>query len=114
MVSRELVDEAWDGTKEFAHFDTDGNLVGLEWKTDVESVIDANKRAQNDGTRGYGKTREWKHVASIPPAILMEYAMKRFGASAQALAFVNTREGFDDVVKKMINDPDYRWLRTDA
>lgn len=113
MSERVLVDETYDGTREFAHFDADGNLVSLQWQTDVESVIDANKRAQNDGTRGYGETREWKQVASIPTAILMDYALKRFGHTPQALAFVNTREGFDDVVKKLLKDPDYRWLRTD-
>lgn len=114
MTDRLLVDEAYDGTQEIAHFDSDGNLVGLEWTNpDVEAVIDSNKRAQNDGTKGWGKSREWRQIASIPPALLLSYATKRFGANPQALAFVNTREGFDDVVKKMLADPDYRWLRTD-
>jgi hypothetical protein len=113
-AARELVDVAWDGTHEFAHFDSDGNLVGIEYKADVEGAIDANKRAQTDGTRGWSKSREMRRIASIPPAILLKFATDRCGNSVEALKFINTREGFKEIVLKMTRDPDYRWLRTDV
>jgi hypothetical protein len=48
MASRVLVDVAFDGTEEYAHFDGDGSLCGLEWSADVEAVVEANKRRQTD------------------------------------------------------------------
>jgi hypothetical protein len=113
MASGELVDEAFDGTREFAHFDADGNLVALQWQSDVEPVIEANKRAQTNGTRGWSASREWRHVASIPPALLLKFATERCGNSPGALRFINSREGFEEIILKMTRDPDYRWLRTD-
>ena len=109
MNDRVLVDEAWDGTTEHAHFDAAGNLLALEWSCDVEPVIEANKRDQSAGNRGFGPTRELKRIASIPPAILLQWAADR-GVPPW---FINTREGFDEIVMRMLRDPDYRWLRTD-
>src|SRR4051812_24676440 len=98
MSARELVDQAWDGTREYAHFDADGNLTGLEWKADVEAVIEANRRAQTSGARGYGASRELKHVAAIPPVLLLQWAAEK----GVPPAFLNTREGFDEIVLRMI------------
>ena len=108
-----LVDEAFDGTRELAHFDSDGNLQALQWVNDVEPVIEANKRAQSAGNKGFGPTREWQHVAAIPPALMLAWAAERLGHSPQALAFINSREGFEEIALRMIRDPDYRWLRRD-
>lgn len=111
---RRLVDIDANGVHEYAHFDPDGKLVGLEWAEDVEPVLEQNKRLQNDGTKGYGKTREWQHTASIPPIMFMKFAMQRCGNSPEALKLINSREGFEEIVMKMIKDPDYRYLRTDV
>lgn len=109
MAARELVDVDASGIAEFAHFDADGALIGLEWECDVEPVVEANKRAQSEGNRGFGPSRELQHVASIPPALLLKWASER-GVS---IDFMNTREGFSEIVMRMIKDPDYRWLRRD-
>jgi len=111
MVShRQLVDQASDGTAEYAHFDADGNLLGLEWEADVEAIVEANKSRQTDGTRGYGKSREWRHTASIPPIMLLKWAAER-GVHP---SLMNSRAGFEEIVLKMTRDPDYRFLRTDV
>lgn len=109
MSKRFLVDEAFDGTQEIAHFDNDGYLTGIEYRTDVESVVEANKVAQNDGSRGWGKTRELRQIASIPVSVLMTYCQKNSIPLQHALG---GREQ-DEVIKRILKDPDYRYLRTD-
>jgi hypothetical protein len=110
MSHRVLVDTAFDGTQEIAHFNSDGDLLGVEYLNDVETVLDRNKALQNQGNKGYGESREWKHVASIPPSVLLKWAADQ-GVSFD---FINSREGFENIVLKMIKDPDYRYLRTDV
>ena len=46
---RELVDIALDGTAEYAHFNSDGDLEGLEWTDDSTDIIENNKVLSNDG-----------------------------------------------------------------
>jgi hypothetical protein len=109
MSDRLLVDRDSNGVAEFAHFDADGNFVGLEWAEDVERILDANKSAQADGNRGFGATREMQHVASIPPVLMLKWAAEK-GVHPKVM---NSREGFEEIVLRMIQDPDYRWLRRD-
>jgi len=109
MTTRLLVDVDSNGVAEYAHFDTDGNLVGLQFQSDVEDVIENNKRLKNDDHKGYGASRDWRHIASIDPAMLLKWAELE-GVSP---AFINTREGFDNIVMKYLNDRDYRHFRTD-
>ncbi len=108
MSKRVLIDEAADGTREVAHFDADGNLEALQWNNDVAPVIEANKAAQNDGSGGYSATREWRRVASVPVAVLMEYCQ----AHGVPLSYALGGPGQMDVIKRILKDPDYLYLRT--
>lgn len=106
---RRLVDIDGNGISEFAHFDSDGKLIGIEWEEDVEAILEENKRRQNDGTKGFSKSREWQHTASIPPIFMIKWAIQK-GVPPQVM---NSREGLDEIALKMTKDPDYRFLRTD-
>lgn len=110
MTKRFLIDEEWDGTQHIAHFDADGNLEGLRsFNPDVEPVIDANKRAQNDGTRGFGPSRELQKIASIPVSVLMEYCQTH----GIPLDYAMGGRGQMEVIKRILADRDYAYLRTD-
>ena len=109
MSVRELVDIGPGGIAEVAHFDSDGDLEALQWTADVEPVIEANKGQQNDGTRGFGKSREWQKIASIPLAVLMEYAAKHGVPLQHALG----GRAQSELIARMLKDSDYRYLRTD-
>jgi hypothetical protein len=80
----------------------------LEIRTfqDIEPIIEANKAAQNnsDFNNGYTPSRDLKHVASIPRVILNKWA-KESGLN------VFSRE-FGEYLKKKLNDPDNKFLRT--
>lgn len=105
---RELVDLSPDGTAEYAHFDCDGNLEGLEWTDDATSIIENNKVLSNDGSRGYGETREWRHIASVPRSLVRKWEVEM----GVPIDFLLSKEGFKDLLKK-IKDPDYSLLRVD-
>lgn len=105
---RELVDISLDGVAEYAHFDYDGNLEGLEYTDDTTEVIENNKILSNDGSRGYGETREWRHIASIPRSLLLQWE-KEMGVPRD---FLLTKEGFQPLLKKL-KDPDFSLLRVD-
>lgn len=67
---------------------------------DVESILDANKRAQNDAPDRMG---EFVHAADIPIVVQLEWM---------------TKHGVDIYdpdhtpgIKRLLNDPDYRYLK---
>lgn len=71
---------------------------------DVDHILDDNQRRQNNGTDGYNADRTWKHVAAIPMSLIQKWLIE---------------DGFDffakdhtSQLKKLLNDPDWRKLRT--
>lgn len=109
MSDWELVDTSWDGTTEFARFDPiTGDLLEMKITNDVEDVIEANKVCQNDGSGGYGATREWKHEARIPISLIHQWE-RELGMQRD---FLLSKEGFSALIKKY-KDRDYCHLRTD-
>ncbi len=107
-MPRVLTDINADGVAEFAHFSADGELEALEISDDVGDVLDANMSARNDGSGGYGKTREWQHLARIPRALLRVWEHE-LGVPVD---FLMTKEGFPLLLRK-IKDRDFCNLRTD-
>ena len=81
--------------------DPDGVLIRYEQDAkSIEAIIDRNKRMQNEAT---GPMGGMVHAASIPVGIMYEWKQK-YNVDAwdpnQA-----------DRVKKLLNDPDYRYLK---
>ncbi len=112
-MARELFEVEGTGVAQYLHFDADGNLQAMEWQEDVEAVIEANKVRKVDGSNGWGATREWRHIADVPHGLFLKFATERCGQSPEALRFINSQEGFAEIVLKMLKDPDYRAFRTD-
>lgn len=83
----------------------DGETVAIEHRQDISKYLDFNRAAQNEHINYTQKGIEYYHVASIP-----------------ALAAIKIRDetGLDvfnpdhqqDVLKRIINNPDYAYLRT--
>lgn len=108
MGERVLLDMTPDGTAEYLHFNSDGELEAIEWTTDAQSILDQNMVDRNDGSNGYGKSREWKHLARVDIGLLRRWEIE-LGVPVQ---FLETKEGLPVLLKK-IKDPDYKNLRTD-
>lgn len=76
-------------------------LIVVERLQDVEDIIERNKQLQ-----GEEQTGDMRLIASIP-AIIIERWMKEDGVNYLALP----NDEFARLIKRKINDPDYRWLR---
>jgi len=85
------------------HWNDDGTFT-VESEQDVEPIIDRNKAAANENkknTRG----RDVFPVASIPVTVQYEWA-KRYGITNIF------DEQYWPKVKRLLNDPEWRYLRT--
>lgn len=92
-----------DGFTERLHT-TDGREFTVERISDVEPIIDYNKAVQRDNPSGMGASREWRHIAEIP-VMVHEIWKKTYGVDPLA-------RGNEALLKRLLNDPDNRWLRT--
>ena len=81
---------------------TDGTLAVRHYQ-DVEDIIERNKRLRSEPQKS-----EWgRHVATIPNNILLKWMLEEgvpvFGMPAHE---------WDKFLRKKLNDPDWRDLRT--
>ena len=72
---------------------------------DLEANTDHNKALQNDGSNGYGKSRDLKHVASIPLSVV-EHWRKVYGVDI-------FNKDHERAVIRLLEDSDMRHFRTD-
>lgn len=82
----------------------DGDEFTVRYQADVQPVIDANKHDQVHNPTGYSPSRELQHVARIPITIQMQW-IERYGADPLA-------KGNEGLLRRILNDPDWRYLRT--
>lgn len=85
------------------HRDRDGGFQIERWQ-DVEPIIDRNKSLQNEAQTWAG---DWHHIGSIPNVILEKW-MNEQGADVLRMS----AEEFGQFIKRKLNDPDWRWLKT--
>src|SRR5262249_5251045 len=81
------------------HLDCDGNGIAIEHVQDVASILERNK-----ALRGAAQKSDWcRHIPTIPHVILRRWV--------NVLAM--SGEEFGAFIRKKLNDPDWRHLRTD-
>ena len=74
---------------------------------DVEPILERNQRL-----RGEPQTSDWtRHVATIPNVILLKWLNEAHARENTGLRMF-TKE-FDALVKRKLEDPDWKYLRTD-
>lgn len=83
--------------------DTKDGFV-LHYKQDAEPIIELNKKKQSAGREYYAQDPDLWRVASIPIGIQYEWLI-RHGVD------VHNDEHWPRV-RKLLNDPDYRYLKT--
>lgn len=79
----------------------DGETWGFRYTQDNAPVLDANKEQQ---AAGFDRRANMWHAARVPASIIMEWRTKH-GVDLYNPAH---KEG----VRRLLNDPDYRYLRT--
>jgi hypothetical protein len=71
---------------------------------DCQPTIELNKILYNDGTDGYGETREWRRVASIPNIILEKWLRE------DGIRYWDSEDTAKLAAK--LDDPEWLYLRT--
>lgn len=88
-------------------FHDDGKKFVIEHKQDVEPILERNKRERNE-FRSYREAEfgafETAKYASIPAVVIIDWK-ERFGIDV-------FNPDHADAVKKKLNDPEWRHLRT--
>lgn len=79
--------------------------IAIRRVQDVEDIIENNKKLQNEPQPILDG---FHHIADIP-CIFIEKWCNEKGISYRELM---SDDGFEHVVKRMLRDPDYMWLRT--
>ena len=101
MPSERLLDyDPVSGMKEWFSYDESTDTTAIRYEQDITEVIDACKAAQNED---FDKRADLWHAAHVPVGILMEWVAK-YGVRAWD-------KNHAPAVRRLLNDPDYRWLR---
>jgi hypothetical protein len=82
----------------------DGDLT-VRRVQDVESIIERNKFLQGEGQTWAGTFR---HIGTIPNVILEKWMNEECAPNLLAMS----GDEFGQFVKRKLNDPDWRWLKT--
>lgn len=102
-MSRYLGIDPSSASLEAFHYDEDTQRFAVETRQDVEPILDANKRAQADGD-GYTPSREMRHIARIPNVVIEKW-INELGVNV-------FNKDHAPAVRRLLNDPDWRFLRT--
>ena len=97
-------DPVFDMT-DYYHYDHSSDKYTIETVQDVQPIIDFNKRQWNDGD-GYTPSREMKKIATIPLNIVQLWKEK------YGIDIYNKNHAAG--IKRLLNDPDWRYLRTSS
>lgn len=72
---------------------------------DLQANTDFNQTLQNDGSNGYGKSRDLKHVASVP-LHMIEFWKKVHGVDV-------FNKDHEKAFLRLLEAPEFRHFRTD-
>lgn len=92
-----------NGVQKIFHRLHDGDWA-YETRQDVEPILDANKEAVNH-YNPWSPSRDIKLVARIPPIFIQKWANE--------LGINYYDPNHQEAVDRLLDSPEYRWLRTD-
>lgn len=103
MAKRLLDFDSLTGVATYHHYDHHTKQTIIEEVQDVSPFIERNKQAQINDTK-QGIKENWWHVASIPIGVQYQW-MKEHGVNIWD-------KNHKKAMFKLLNDPDYRYLKT--
>jgi hypothetical protein len=82
-------------------------LIVAHTMQDVEPILERNKQLRSTPQKS-----DWgRHIASIPNVILVKWLNEEYARGNNSLRMY-TKE-FDEIVEKKLQDPEWKYLRTD-
>lgn len=105
MAKKRLLDhDAFTGITTWFEDCPDGKDITLHYEQDVEPILELNKAKQSEGRNYYAKDDELWRVASIPIMVQFKW-LNEHGVDV-------LNEEHWPKVRQLLNDPDYRYLKT--
>jgi hypothetical protein len=104
MNPRLLDFDAQTGVAEYHHYDSLIDRTIIETVQDVTPILECNKALLNSDDRGWSLSRELRRAAAIPDIIVLKWR-NDYGID------VFNRDHWP-AVKRLLNDPEWRYLRT--
>lgn len=96
-----------DGWQETTIFQAPDGTIVVNTYQDVEPIIDANKRAQNDS-----QCSDWgRAIAEIPNNIAYRWLKEEWDRGNKNLRYLSPE--WRALVRRKLRDPDWRWMRAD-
>ncbi len=93
------------GTITRLHLDRGERSIVAETVQDVEPILERNKALQNAGPQ----RSDWgRHIATIPNVVLVKW-LNEDGANVWRMS----SDEFGKFIRRKLDDPDWRHLRTD-
>jgi hypothetical protein len=105
MITRSLGKDPLTGLETIHHYDEVTHETHIEYKQDIGAIIERNKSLHNTEHQKIGCKQEWMHAACIPEVIQIKW-MKEFG-----IKDICSEESWP-VVRRLLNSPDYKYLKT--
>jgi hypothetical protein len=104
MGKRLLDFDPLTGIKTYHHYDHKTKITRIERVQNVEPILEYNKELAKTDHEKQGIKRSWWHAACIP-IVMQEKWLNEHGVD------IYNRDHWP-AVKRLLNDPDYRYLRT--
>jgi hypothetical protein len=104
MTRRLLSVDPLSGIAEYHHYDSATGRTVIETVQDVAPVLERNRTLQNADDGGWSPSRELRRAATIPDIIVLKWR------SEYGIDVFNRNHW--PAVKRLLNDPEWRYLRT--
>lgn len=89
------------------HLDSNGKDLAIEHIQDIEPILERNKQLRDIEQRS-----DWgRHVASIPNVIMTRWLNEELDRGNTTIKMFGPE--MDALVEKKLQDPEWKWLRTD-
>jgi alpha-galactosidase len=88
----------------------DGDLI-VERVQDCEPILDRNAALRSMGQASLGTETWGRHVASIPCVIMERWLNEELERGNTTIKMFGPE--MDKLVQRKLQDPDWKWLRTD-
>jgi len=103
-MKRSLGKDPLTGIESFHVYDPMTDITHIEEVQDVEPILNRNKNLANTNHSSDGIKNSWWHAATIPNIVIAKWL------NEEGIDFFNKDHW--PAVKRKLDDPDYRYLRT--
>jgi hypothetical protein len=104
MITRSLGKDELTGLETIHHYDEVTGETHIEYRQDIEPLLNLNKARHNSDYQKKGIKNEWMHAASIPEIVQIQW-MQKYG-----IKDVYSEEYWPKI-KQLLNT-EYKYLKT--